>query len=597
MQHFPPYAASGPASPIQPAGLHTSTMSRSFLSGSTAFRPSVAAAALPSSPSATVHRQSHTANLHAFDSWVSQLRLATRDPRDPSFNARPWNTMRAWLSGFTEPLAIVPPTPTPSYAPSSSVYRAFRARVMASAQVHPINVFGFDENSRNDVITELIYAAKEGMVRVRYSVECLNCKGSADVVDHIDRLTATTECVLCHHLNKTAFLEHVKVLFTFHPDIFYAPMLHSQCKISKFAKPQTRLLRFIPAVDPPTSFVVTLGAPDGDVAALPAGCYRMRCPINGTDNTLLVASDAVESDEVHHVDIPVIRLRHRRNTEIQIPHGKLSLNITPDSRSMFALWIMAEQPAGALEHVPRGEAAPFLSLATLICHSAYQHLPANNERRPMPPMVMKHVTIVATSFGDPPRGCSDWEAYQWGKTQYDAVSRPYRRHGRVLQSSSEGVVAAFANAEHVLPCVIEALTRYAASSAQAIPGLRTTIDASSAHLAFRQGAWEFDESSISGATRLLQAAKDAEIIVSAGAMDDPRFAQAAARLVSSDGATEEHSECYALRCVTRSELVRYDAAQSQAPVLVSRLRFQTNQQLLSAAPRGPFPEDAAAFPR
>jgi class 3 adenylate cyclase len=357
----------------------------SFLTVSSAFRaakPALNASARSTSSglsTALGPRESHTADLVVFDRLVDRLGSCSRSSADTAFNMEVWSTIRGILAEFQDPLGLKSlPSRDEVLDVSPSILDAYLRRITRAQLIQPLNVFEIAAASRlplQDVVTELLYAAEVDLVRIKFTPACSNCGGNMCRVDNLRELNPEVDCDACHQSSVLESLDDVKVLFKLHPDVFYAPANNSRIQISKFAMSKTRVFKAIPATEFGSGFIVKLGDSDSSEPALPAGRYRMRCPVSDTDNYLVVARDATAADAPHTATIRVSELCENRHGELQVPHGRLTLKVHPDTSSFFALWIMRdEKDANALVRLPQEEMEPYLSAAYIVVHPTSQRL-------------------------------------------------------------------------------------------------------------------------------------------------------------------------------------------------------------------------------
>jgi class 3 adenylate cyclase len=628
-------------------GSSVSVSGRSFLTAKEAFKPSpgsptashartadltatildgVASQSFNSIPRSTrmlSNRESHTANLEAFDRFVAILRSSDRDAQDAPFNQAVWATIRSQLAMFATPLGVTPRWPFEPHEVPPAVLSAFTQRVLKSVSIHPLDVALLSKLAdvrEYDMIAELLHAAKIGLITVKYVPACVfdDCTtdaASSARAEYIEGLSSRAGCAMCQMPSKSKFTDHIRVIFKLQSDVFYAPTKNSRshadlAKGSQHA--ETLLLRVVPAVETATTgFIVKLGDSDSSEPPLPAGRYRMRCPISDTDNYLVVARNATAADAPHTATIRVSELCENRHGELQVPHGRLTLKVHPDTSSFFSLWIM-QDPSTLPKH--KQTYADFLSLATVACHPTYQRWQPAQRARVLPPLVLKEVVFVSTSVQSPaslPGYLNDWEAYQLARRQFDLVMDTYRRRGRVLQSSADVILAAFSDVQHALDAAAEALSvvsqqciipppptlaqRFTPAPPQraakptatvASPPqkrhlqLRIGVHAGPAAVVTTQGAQvALEGMTVDIALQLHRLAKPSQLLISTEVMDHSDASQPLAVLVAPNNSgletttTAVQGRSFPLCCLRRSELVPCSPNSSDAPVLVSRLQF------------------------
>jgi hypothetical protein len=478
---------------------------RRFLTASGAFRapsttdtPSVRSGPAASTVAKRVHvllqpdRESHTSDLAAFDAQVDLLVRNPRSDADAPFCAPLWAVLRQHLAQFTSGVGMRSlPSAQDCFDPGDDILAAYKARVIASAPLMPLDIPYFASAAGiplQTAIGEFFRAAKAGFATLRFAPICQVCHGQSRRLASIDEVLGPTppashdppslrssasefECMLCHAPNHITYLDHVKAVFHLSDDIFYAPMQGAQCTISKLAIPRTLVLQPLPATERGSGFLVRCGA-GGTHASLAPGRYRMRCPVADTDNTLVVRAAAEPDAPPCSAVLRVSELEAKPDEVIEVPHGCVNLRIHPDTKTFFALWIMNEaedDDALTLVAVPpdEGRQDAFVSAADIARHPAYAELFERGtlrERRPSfhgPPSVpVREITVACLLHGhhDLQRGgkYSDWAALVVNQSVNKVLLNVMGQYGTVIAVEGGAIIACFSSPQDALRCVVAA---------------------------------------------------------------------------------------------------------------------------------------------
>jgi len=292
-------------------------------------------------------RESHTADLDAFDRYVSIMqaqrdRLAREEEDDEEagdnendnapdsdgggeeekdeladggasvsnasrtvpFHAAFWEYVRTILSsakpvGFYElddPDAVVPKGPDEA--------NAFLQKAVGIGPLNPIEPTALAKGggfTEEEVLTELLYATKAGAVRMQFAPECDRCGSVVTARNRLGDLPPRAACEGCNYPNDINSMDRIKVLFLFNADILYILMDNFACTPSQESFARTQLFAAVPATSTGSGFRYSVGIGEGKELrpALEPGKYRMHCPVAKTDNYLIVEREAKQDEEPH----------------------------------------------------------------------------------------------------------------------------------------------------------------------------------------------------------------------------------------------------------------------------------------------------------
>jgi len=172
-------------------------------------------------------RESHTADLDAFDRYVDVLRNASRPSTIGPYSDDFWAHIRGVLEaavpvGFEELPdrdAVVPKGPADC--------AKFLGKVVATASINPIHpniVADAAGLPLGTVLNELFCATRLGLVDMHWAPLCERCGSMACAKSRIEDLPGSTYCGGCQYENTVDCLEKIKVIFTLNRDVYYVLM-------------------------------------------------------------------------------------------------------------------------------------------------------------------------------------------------------------------------------------------------------------------------------------------------------------------------------------------------------------------------------------
>ena len=326
-------------------------------------------------------RESHTSDMARFDVRVAQVKAFERSGVDPAFSAQFWSFMRDILAPCEGSVGY------PSAADSSlSVPKAppdiqrLGARVGQLGLVNPINPAVLAAEAGlplEQVLAELFVATHVGMLRMRWAPECVRCGSAVGIFDGLGDLPGEADCAGCGMPNELQTLDTVMVTFTFAPDVLYVLANNYACTPSQRSMSYNAAFAPMSATNTGSGFRYSLGTGPEQVGdALPAGRYRMHCPVSMTDNFLEVRRAATADDapiEVNYaISEMVVTSGAQERKTVTVEHGRIHFDIFPDTRSFFVLWIQPDIDEDELLHLPADERAPYTSASFAMTHSMFR---------------------------------------------------------------------------------------------------------------------------------------------------------------------------------------------------------------------------------
>jgi len=303
---------------------------------------------------------------------------------DTPFNKKFWDFFRSVLEkakpvGF---LDAESPTAVAHKGPKDN--EAFLKKVSETSlinPIHPILLAKASGVSVGAVLTELLYATKTGMMSMKMTPNCLRCGSSVCAMDNLQEIKqgAKVYCEGCRYENTIECLQKIKVLFILNMDVFYVLAENFACQPSKASTKANKVFAMVPATFSGSGFRYSFGC-GGDKElrpCLPAGRYRMHCPVSKTDNYLVVERDANADDKPANLVLHVSDIVCRANTDdkrktLTAPHGRIHMDIFTDTKSFFVCWIQDDLDDHTLLFLPEEERQPYTNVQELLGHPTYQ---------------------------------------------------------------------------------------------------------------------------------------------------------------------------------------------------------------------------------
>lgn len=330
-------------------------------------------------------RESHTSDLDRFLHYVN---LVQQEPRlagiEPPFNENFWVFCKDILEkgipiGYSElpdREGVIPKSNTDS-----------GLLIMKYIQLSPLNPAYPNQLSHmsgiplNEVLTELLYATKVGMMSMRWTPLCERCgTPTCANIENIAKveMPLTSWCRSCRFENPIDCLSKINVVFVLNNDVLYVLAESMACKPSNLSLSLSVFYTMVPATFSGSGFQFSVGC-DGERMIrpeIPKGVYRMHCPIALTDNWFVVERDATPEDEPHLCEVHVSDHVYRggKRNILSVPHGRIRFNVFCDTQSFFILWIQHNLDHDQLMYVPLEERPLSTSAAVVMQCLTYKKL-------------------------------------------------------------------------------------------------------------------------------------------------------------------------------------------------------------------------------
>ena len=258
-------------------------------------------------------RESHTTDLARFDARIAEVESFQRAVTVQAFHTEFWAFVRTLLAPCERTVGYhSEEDPTVAIPKAPQDIQGLGERVGQLGLLNPIfpkalaEACGLDETV---VLTELLVAAKVGLLRMRWAPECIRCGSAVLVTDTLSSLQREADCGGCGQHNELHSLDKVMVTFTFASDVLYVLANNYACTPSSRSMGYNAAFAPMAATNSGSGFRYSFGTGEGQLrAALPAGRYRMHCPVSMTDNFLVVQRDAVETDEALEVPYSIAEM-------------------------------------------------------------------------------------------------------------------------------------------------------------------------------------------------------------------------------------------------------------------------------------------------
>ena len=516
-------------------------------------------------------RESHTADLGRFDVRVEEVRAFERAATDPPFHQGLWSFLRDILAPCETSVGY------PSEADASvSVPKAptdvqrLGARVGQLALVNPINPSVLAAGSGVPlelVLAELFVATRVGMVRMRWSPECVRCGSAVSILDALGELPPEADCAGCGMPNRMHSLDKVMVTFTFAPDVLYVLANNYACTPSQRSMGYNAAFAPMAATNTGSGFRYSLGTGAGQVAeALPAGRYRMHCPVSMTDNFLEVQRDAGPDDAplevAYAISEMVVTSGSEERKTVTVEHGRVHFDIFPDTRSFFVLWIQEDVEEELLMHLPPEERAPFTSAAVAMTHPMFrffrgQLVPGGGSRLDVSDVFLVFTDIVGST--DLYAELGDGNALGVVHDCFRALFGAFTARGRIVKTIGDSVMAAFPTGTAALEAAADGLEAVSRGCRNPVTGdaiqIRVGVHRGSALVVPVNGINDYFGQTVNVAARIEGEAGPSHCLVSSNVLADPDAQAAFDALVRAGRFSSGGSRVFQPRGVDRSVTV------------------------------------------
>ena len=498
-------------------------------------------------------RESHTTDMALFQAKLQELSAMQRATTDLPYSDQFWTFIESVLSQCQEPTNFRDAGDATQVTPKGpDDIAALVQRIIALSPLNPIHPYRLAEAAGCDhdqVLTELMYATKIGMTQMKWAPECTRCGSAVIVADSLSDLPAHANCGGCQLPNSITSLDRVMVTFTFSPEILYILANNYACVPSEHSMSLNTCFLPMLATNSGSGFQYSFGCGDHPVGEeIPPGRYRVHCPVSMTDHYLVVEGEASEDDDAIEVDYMISEMvvthpNAPRKTMIW-PHGKVKLNIFPDTRSFFVLWMQGDIDEEQLLFLPEAERAIYTSGADVINHPSFklfedQIVPSSH------PLELKHVTLVFTDIVGSTElyaHLGDGEALRLVQRYFEVLFNAFAARGRIVKTIGDAVMASFSSSEAAIEAVAEALDQLSKHCVNPATGkpleMRVGIHSGATVAVSLNGVNDYFGQTVNIAARVQSAAGASQCFISHDLLKDSRASSAFQQVISSSNFTE-----------------------------------------------------------
>ena len=494
------------------------------------------------------NRESHTVDLAHFTRKCEELRAWRRAPTDPPYHEAFWSYMRGLLVVCQEPVGYESGPDARSVSPKGpqDVNRLFQ-RIQQLGLINPIYpalLATAAQLTIDEVLTELLYAAKVGMMTMRWAPECTRCGSAVLITELLNEIPSHAHCGGCQHENHINSLDHIMVTFTFSPDILYVLANNYACKPSSLSMKHNACFLPMLATHNGSGFRYSFGCGADPIQdAIPHGTYRVHCPVSKTDNYLIVKRDAEEGDEPITLPLLISELvvtdPAAERARVVVPHGKLHIDLFPDTRSFFVLWVQEDLEEDTLLCLPSAEREPFTSAAYVLNHSAFhlfkdQVVPYGARALEIQDVILVFTDIVGST--DLYAELGDGEALHLVREHFKVLFNAFAVRGRIVKTIGDAVMASFSSGRVAIEAVAEAFETLARECvhpiSQARLELRIGVHRGSTIVIPVNGINDYFGQTVNIAARVQSAAGSSQCYVSEAVLRDQGAQEAFDRLIA-----------------------------------------------------------------
>lgn len=414
-------------------------------------------------------RASHTTDLQRFQTLVGRLKDGHRHNGHRAFSERVWQRIGEILSQCQQPLpyleaatgeAVAPLTPQDVASVGQRV-----TRLALLNPIHPHRLAEAIDVDEDELLVELMYATTVGLTRMRWAPECERCGSAVVVVGNLQELPTEAACWGCQQPNQINSLDHISVTFHLDPDVLYVLANNYACTVSSLSAESNVCFAPMLATNEGAGFGCGFGVDETDLRPeLAPGKYRMHCPVSMTDNFLVVERAANEDDDPIELDYRISEMVVRDATSarpvLTVPHGRIKMNVFPDTRSFFVLWIQENEDEDVLMRLPADERKSYTSAAQLINHSAFslfssQVVPGGAQALEVAQVALVFIDVVGSTNLYAHLG--DGAALALVRQYFRAVFSAMASRGRIVKTIGDSVMASFSTTEAAVTAAAEAM--------------------------------------------------------------------------------------------------------------------------------------------
>ena len=334
-------------------------------------------------------QESHTSDMNQFLIYVQRVKLQPRFETCTPFCTTFWIFMKNVLEKAQSVGYCELPDADESDQKGPEENEAFIAKIQNTACINPINPQAIVDQtgiSLDEVLVELLYAAIVGLVTMEWTPSCVSTSSGRLTCYHKQRLRSRKAqvpiefCSGCRYKNAIEVLRKINVVFHLNSDVFYVLAVNFHATLPPETINKTYMYVVVPATFTGSGFRFSIGCGGDDMIRpnLPAGRYRMHCPVTLTNNYLEVERDTTDDDDECVLDVHVSDLFHykggKQRKVLKVKHGMIHMDIFTDTQPFFVCWILPDMDDESMAKVMQVEQPNFISAQRLMENPTYQSI-------------------------------------------------------------------------------------------------------------------------------------------------------------------------------------------------------------------------------
>lgn len=434
-------------------------------------------------------RESHTSDLQKFDRFVLTLIDVDRNPNDTPYEDSLWNYIRETLETHGGSADYIPLKKKSEFSHMTADDAAkFMAKFEGLDLINPINPHKLADATNlplSVVLTELVYSTSIGLTTLKFAPQCQRCGGSTMHTSSMERFDEPKEeiiaCNMCNYPNHVTSFDTIAAVFFLHPSVLYVLAKNFGCYPSRETLRITYLCAPVPANAMGSGVRYSIGCNDQHSVLekpLPKGRYRGHCPISSTSFLLDVQDNAPKDDSmICRVPLKVSDLliskpmQHTSSTVtdvdnpvISVPHGRIHFDISPDTNTLFCLWLQKHVSDDTVYRLPKEERSAITTAADILHHPSFnRYFEADGVRNVLALSAGLQIGLVVLVFTDVVGSTDmyaklgDWRALELIQLHFKVVFAAFSRWGRVVKTIGDAVMAAFASPAAAIEAAAESL--------------------------------------------------------------------------------------------------------------------------------------------
>lgn len=388
------------------------------------------------------------------------------------------------------------------------------------------------------------------------------------MTQRLSAIPAFADCWGCGKPNRIHSLDRVMVTFTFAPDVLYVLANNYACTPSRASMTHNAAFAPMAATNSGSGFRYSFGTGDAQMSGpIPAGRYRMHCPVSMTDNFLVVERDASPTDtplEVpYRISEMVVTSGSDPRRTLRVEHGRVHFDIFPDTRSFFVLWIQEDIEEDELMFLPLEERSPYTPATALLLHPSFalfrdQLVPGGGAALEVAEAYLVFTDIVGST--DLYDHLGDGDALGIVHIYFEVLFKAFAARGRIVKTIGDAVMASFPTGEAAVRAAAEGLRAVNARCTNPVTGrplqIRVGVHRGSAIVVPVNGVNDYFGQTVNIAARVQGEAQPSQVLISGAVLDGVGAREAFKELAEAPDFVDSAVQTFQPRGVTRALSVR-----------------------------------------